>query len=111
MPPYRIDEAGNVSDFGETTGTIVGMLEEVVYEDRKDILYPNEYIVMYTDGVTEARSTDGKFYGEETFINLLAACAGKPVTELCDSAISEVCGFQARNLSDDVTLLALRRLN
>ena len=74
------------------------------------ILKPGEYLVMYTDGICEARSPDGGFYGEEYFEALLSANAEKSATEICELAINELKGFQAGKLSDDITLLVFRRL-
>jgi len=109
-PPYRITCEGEVQKFEEAHGTIVGMLDEVSFEDSHTVVEPGEYIVMYTDGICEARSPDGGFYGEEYFEALLSANAGSSSTDICELAINELNGFQAGKLSDDMTLLVFRRL-
>ena len=108
--PYLIHNDGAVSQFGDATGTIVGMLDDVEYLEETILLHKNETIVLYTDGILEARLLDGEFFGETQFITLLAANADMSPIELCDSAIAAVKTYQANKLSDDVTMLVLRRL-
>ncbi len=109
-PPYRITCEGEVQKFEEARGTIVGMLDEISFEDSHTVVEPGEYIVMYTDGICEARSPDGGFYGEACFEALLSANAGSSSADICELAINELNGFQAGKLSDDITLLVFRRL-
>ncbi|MBT7952798.1 MAG: SpoIIE family protein phosphatase [Gammaproteobacteria bacterium] len=108
-PPYRITKQGEVQKFEDASGTIVGMLDDLSFEDSETIVEAGEYIIMYTDGISEARSPDGGFYGEEYFEALLAANAGSSACEICDLTINELNGFQAGKLSDDITLLVFRR--
>ncbi|NKB36933.1 MAG: SpoIIE family protein phosphatase [Gammaproteobacteria bacterium] len=110
-PPYRMDSTGQVKKFEEAEGTIVGMIDGIDFEDSETIIKKGEYVVMYTDGVPEARSPDGKFYGEEYFEALLTANTGASAAEICDLTINEVNAFQAGNLSDDMTLMVFRRLS
>jgi phosphoserine phosphatase RsbU/P len=109
--PYLIKKDGLVIQFGEPTGTIVGMLEDAEYGEETIILKEQETIVLYTDGILEARLPDGEFFGEQHFETLLSANADMSLFDLCDSAIAAVKTYQANKLSDDVTVLALRKLN
>ena len=109
LPPLRIDANGHVSQFGEATGTIVGMLDDAVYDECEDELKPGEAIILYTDGILEARLPDGKFFGDANFRNLLSANMNEPVKDLCEFVITEITGYQANKLSDDVTIMGLRR--
>jgi len=108
QPPYVLNSKGEIKKFGETTGTIVGMLDDAVYKEREATLQKNNYLIAYTDGIPDARSPDGHFYGEEHFVNLLKSCANLTVKEICENVINEVTAFQAKNLADDVTLLILK---
>lgn len=109
--PYLIDANHSVTQFGEPTGTIVGMLDDAEYEEETIVLKTNETIVLFTDGILEARLLDGEFFGEEHFRTLLAANADMSLIDLCDSALAAVKTYQANKLSDDVTVLTLRKLN
>lgn len=109
LPPFLINKNGVVSSEGEPTGTIVGMLENQLYRNAEMRLLPGETLVLYTDGFTEARSPSGEFYGTTRIKNFLQANTKASTSVLCESAIREICLFQNENLSDDITLLALKR--
>lgn len=108
--PYLIKKDGLVTQFGEPTGTIVGMLEDADYGEGTIKLKEGETIVLYTDGILEARLPDGEFFGEQHFKTLLSANADMSLIELCESALAAVKAYQANKLNDDVTLLVLRKL-
>ena len=108
-PAHRIDKTGNVSAFGSPTGTIIGMLDDATYENSEAVLEPEECLVLYTDGLPEARSPGGEYFGEKHFSTLLAANAGVPPEKLCNLVVNEVTAFQEGNLADDMTLLILKR--
>jgi sigma-B regulation protein RsbU (phosphoserine phosphatase) len=111
VAPYLITKDGLVTQFGGPTGTIVGMLEDAEFGEETIKLKKDETIVLYTDGILEARIPDGEFFGEQHFETLLSANAEMSLSELCDSALATVKAYQANKLSDDVTVLALRKLN
>jgi sigma-B regulation protein RsbU (phosphoserine phosphatase) len=94
---------------GAATGTIVGMLEKQEYANAELRLQPGETLLFYTDGLTEARSPDGEFYGEGRVQAFLAEHAAESPTALCNHLEHEICQFQQMNLADDLTILALKR--
>ena len=108
-PAYIINKQGEVSSTGNATGTIVGMLEEASYENDRLILATDNYLVLYTDGIPEARSPEGVFFGDDNFKKQLSENAGKPANQICDDIINQVTEYQAGELADDITLLVLRR--
>ncbi len=108
-PAYIINQQGEINSTGDATGTIVGMLDEAKYENNSIVLAPENYLVLYTDGIPEARSPEKQFFGDDKFTSLLSEYAGKPTNEICDRIIDRVTEFQAGDLADDITLLVLRR--
>ena len=108
-PPYRVDALGNLNQFGPASGTIVGMLDDISFQDEETVIQRGETLVLYTDGLPEGRSPDGKFYSDVLFQQLLRSNAGRSTKEICDLAIQEVTTFQAGELSDDVTIMVFRR--
>ena len=109
-PPLVADNAGGVRRFGAATGTIVGALDGIAYEQREGNLIPGERLVCYTDGVTEARAPGGEMYGEPRFTAWLAGRGGADPSELCQSGVGAVDVFQANERADDVTFLVLERI-
>lgn len=109
LPPYIINANGTVTNVGDATGTIVGMLEDQEYRNGEFTVKPGETLLLYTDGFPEARSAAGEFYGIPRIKTFLQKHAKANCLELCEAAIREIAHYQSDNLSDDVTLLALRR--
>ncbi len=58
-------------------GVPLGILEDATYDNADFQLQPGDTVVMYTDGIAEARSPDGKFFGEEGIKAALRACSGE----------------------------------
>lgn len=107
--PKRIDAHGNVAPFGRTTGPVLGVLDEATYAEHEERLAPGESLVLYTDGVTEARSPSGEFFGEARWESLLRAGAALDPRALCAAAVERLDAFQGEERYDDLTLLVLRR--
>jgi serine phosphatase RsbU (regulator of sigma subunit) len=64
-------------------------------------------VLLYTDGVTEARSPEGEFFGEQRLADLLTRnlAAGLPVPETMRRAVRALLEHQQGQLTDDATLL------
>jgi phosphoserine phosphatase RsbU/P len=70
-------------------------------------LQPGDRVVFYTDGVTEARDTEGHFFGLDRLVERLewAAAARQPAPETLRRISHDVLDHQGGNLQDDATLL------
>jgi sigma-B regulation protein RsbU (phosphoserine phosphatase) len=94
----------------EPPGRLVGMVADLDLTPIELLLEPGDAFVGHTDGVTEARSPDGSFYGEERYRALLTAFAGVPAQDLVQAVVADVAAFRGRaEPSDDLTLLVVRR--
>jgi sigma-B regulation protein RsbU (phosphoserine phosphatase) len=69
-PPILIRKNGELHELG-SSGLIVGILPDASYEPRQMTLSPGDLLLMYTDGVTEARSPDDEEFGTERLRSLL----------------------------------------
>ncbi|MGI5143623.1 MULTISPECIES: PP2C family protein-serine/threonine phosphatase [unclassified Streptomyces] len=72
-------------------------------------LEPGDRVLCYTDGVTEARSSDGEAFGEERFVNFIlrATAAGEPAFEVLRRLVHAILDHQQHRLTDDATVLLL----
>ncbi len=70
-------------------------------------LEPEDWIVFYTDGVTEARRPDGSFFGLARLTDQLerSAAAGQAAPETLRHVVDDVLAYQDDVLQDDATLL------
>jgi sigma-B regulation protein RsbU (phosphoserine phosphatase) len=85
---------------------LLGEFEEIRLHDQEVFLGPGVTLLLYTDGVTEARS-EKDFYGEERLEQLVAAGADS-AQQMTESVLAEVLGFQSGNPRDDVVVVAVR---
>jgi serine phosphatase RsbU (regulator of sigma subunit) len=75
-------------------------------------LEPGDRLVLYTDGITEARSPAGEFFGERRLADFIsaAAAAGDPAPETVRRLIRHVLTHQADQLQDDASIVVLEWL-
>lgn len=91
-------------------GRLLGLFDTVALNDATVTLGPDGALVLYTDGVIEARSAAREFYGEERLSELAAAHHRLSAQALCDRIIASV-DQHAAGLpqSDDITVIAVRK--
>jgi sigma-B regulation protein RsbU (phosphoserine phosphatase) len=107
-PPLVIGSSG--IERIEATGLPIGMFCTEQFASRRLRLQRGEALLLYSDGVTEARSPDGDEYGLDRMIAFIKAAAGAPPAALVDSCVRHVTAFGGTSLfGDDVSVLALRR--
>jgi len=107
-PPLRRGADGTVDEVG-TVGLPLGVAADVVYEEVAVDLPPRTTLVLYTDGVTEARDDTGAQFGEAGLIAVLEQTAGlQPAATV--EAVSAAVERQltgSRYGADDQAVLAL----
>jgi len=109
-PPLRRSAAARtVLPLPPCDGLALGAVGGVDYEECRDALAPGDLLLLYTDGLTEARADDGAFLGLEG----LAALLPRPdvtAAECVRAVYAGVSAFAGDVRRDDVAMLVLRRL-
>jgi GAF domain-containing protein len=88
-------------------GLALGVESRQTYEEQEALLDPGGAIVVYTDGVIEARR-DGELYGSERLTQVVAASHRRSATEIADAVIADCRAF-AGDLADDCALVVIKR--
>ena len=72
-------------------------------------LHVGDRVVLYTDGIVEARSPEGEFFGEERLVDFIdrASSAGDPAPETVRRLMQSVLAHQADHLQDDASIIVL----
>jgi serine phosphatase RsbU (regulator of sigma subunit)/pSer/pThr/pTyr-binding forkhead associated (FHA) protein len=90
--------------------TIVGMFEDVTYEEHTMQLEPGDMVVILSDGLTEAQNAAGEFFEEERLVKLIAQSGSNPVSVVQERILQAIEAFvRGHEQSDDLTLVLLRR--
>lgn len=106
-PPLLLRACGTVSQVG-VPGLPVGAFDHPDPGEELVVLDPEDVLVLYTDGVTEARSATG-WYGEERLAAaLVEAGPGAGAAGVADAVADDVLRFSGGALRDDMAVLVLR---
>jgi sigma-B regulation protein RsbU (phosphoserine phosphatase) len=92
------------------SGPAIGLVERPRFEER-EVLIPNGgALILYTDGIVEARSASGEEFGEERLRNLIAELAAGSAQEITQGVRERLQQFTSgADLHDDTTLVVFRR--
>ncbi|MEO5940936.1 MAG: GAF domain-containing SpoIIE family protein phosphatase, partial [Candidatus Limnocylindrales bacterium] len=92
--PVHVLRADGRLEILDPPGRLIGMVAELGLVPAEAVLRFGDAIVAHTDGITEARSMDGSFYGEDRFRTLLATLAGSPAAAIVAAVVADVAAFR-----------------
>jgi sigma-B regulation protein RsbU (phosphoserine phosphatase) len=107
LPPLILGEDGSVHRLDQG-GTVVGLFDNLTFDEAAVKLKPGEIFIAYSDGVTEPENDYGEF-GEERLIELVRENRHLPlarITEIVTGAVDDWIGDNEQ--PDDVTLVLAR---
>jgi sigma-B regulation protein RsbU (phosphoserine phosphatase) len=108
-PPAIVLRADGTADFLPTPGgLLVGVLPEARFTPARTVLGPGDTLLLYTDGLTEARTGPSRdsLYGDEALLAFAAKHAGEPPHAVVRALTGLLDSF-GDGLDDDTALLAL----
>lgn len=108
-PPLLVRD-GKVTPLSRT-GLPLGMFCGSEFEVKAFDLAPDDVLLLYTDGFSEARSPAGEPYGERRLADVVARLRGVRGEEVIRSCLDDLRTFQRdERPEDDLTLMVVRRL-
>ncbi len=108
QPPLLVSR-GAVSEL-RGAGLPVGLFCSQPYTGVSALLGPDDALVLYTDGVSEATDAGGEEYGDR-LAGVLTRHHGLPPAALVERCVADVAAFRGRApAADDLTIMAVRRL-
>ena len=106
-PPRLVLADGTVRAVG-AEGLVLGVEDGQRYDEVSSELPIGGAVVLYTDGVVEARR-DGELYGAERLDELLARRRNASAAELAGAVVADCRRFAGGELLDDVAVVVLKR--
>ncbi len=106
LPIRLLRPGGAVEGLGHG-GVALGIDTEQEYPEQRLELEPGAAVVLYTDGVVEARR-EGELYGEERLDAFLAAHADDTPQQLAEGLVADCRRFSGGELADDCAVVVLR---
>jgi sigma-B regulation protein RsbU (phosphoserine phosphatase) len=109
-PPVWLCGATRAMKLLRRTGAALGIIADVPMEDRKVTLDPDDFLLLYTDGVTEAFSPGDETYGEERLQQALEAAeatTARGVLDVIEASVRQFMGSLPP--ADDLTMLGVKR--
>lgn len=106
--PRLVDAAGRVTSL-DAAGLVLGVERTQTYDEVKATLGVGDAIVLYTDGVLEARR-DGELYGAERLDRLLAERSSLEPGQLARAVLDDCRAFAQGELADDCAVVVVRRV-
>lgn len=98
---------GAVTKLGRP-GSLVGVFDDVAFHDVSIKLATGDALVLFTDGVLEARDDNGEFFGDDRLSRAVAG-AGPSAQAIVDAVMHDVLAFQQQRHGDDIALVVIRR--
>jgi sigma-B regulation protein RsbU (phosphoserine phosphatase) len=110
-PPYLYSaQDERVAQPLTQTGMALGVTDTEIWEQATTQIQPGDTLVLYSDGVTDAESVEGAFFGHERLQTTVRASLGCSAQEILDALLTRVQEFARGSVqSDDVTLMIVAR--
>lgn len=103
--PIRLPVDGEPGELGEP-GALVGVFEDPRYSTSTTMLAPGESLLMFTDGITEARGA-ADFFGQSRLLGSARSHLGTAAS-LVDGVLADVLTHQDGWPRDDIAIVAIR---
>jgi len=96
----------------ETGGMVLGLFEQTSFEEETVMLRPGDFIVVFSDGVTEALNTSGEEYMDDRLLASIdrhRAAHPDSAQRFLEHLLADVSAFcSGEDPHDDITLLMVR---
>lgn len=92
----------------DATGVPMGILAEPGYTEEHVSLSDGDTIILYTDGITEARNAAGEFWSESGLIDCVKNADKRDAESISRAVVESARRYSNDQLDDDLTVLVLK---
>ena len=108
--PPLLDRPGQPPRWLTEGGPLLGLIAGARFEIGEIQLDPDDQLVIFTDGIVEARSPAGVWFGTDRLVGLVTEHRGRTARDLVEHVVVEARALAGMHgLEDDATMLLLRR--
>ena len=109
--PILINNKKEIRYLKNSSGPVVGALEDLIYEEFTDRILKDETLLLYTDGVTEAQNEQLNLFGDERLEEFLKNNSLDTPKSILDDLHKTLVTYRDKApQSDDITALCIKRL-
>ncbi len=109
-PPFLVRAGGGIERL-KGGGTVLGIMPDLGYEERRCRVEAGDMVVLYSDGVSEATNPQDEEFGEERLADILRSHRAEPARAIIEKVNEVVAVWGAgAPAADDVTLVVVRRV-
>ena len=106
-PPMVVSSEGDVQRL-EAGGMVIGLFDDVPFEEATVVLKPNDFLVAFTDGVSEALDPSGEEFGDDRLLASIATMRATEVQPRLQHIFASVSEFTAGAAQhDDITAMVV----
>jgi PAS domain S-box-containing protein len=107
---YVFSQSGEIKAILESTAPPLAISPEVEFPvSRFEGLEAGDFVLMITDGILEARSHTGEFFGKDRMLEVVRANCHRKASEIINSLQQAVCDFTQRDKpKDDLTIVIIK---
>jgi sigma-B regulation protein RsbU (phosphoserine phosphatase) len=110
-PPLLLRASTGALELLKSRGIVLGAFAGFVPEEGRRAIDPGDYLVFFTDGITEARNPGGDFFDDERLEAVVRSRPWSNAQELVAAIVAAVDEFSAgAPQADDFTVVVVRRL-
>ena len=106
-PPILLRADGSASELN-SSGAILGRFPDWQYLQLDRRLKPGDTLLLFTDGVVEACSSENELFGEQRLIQLARKCAGQNAGDLQSALLNAASDHCGGTFQDDATMIVIQ---
>jgi sigma-B regulation protein RsbU (phosphoserine phosphatase) len=100
--------ATDTFDTLDSTGPLLGTLENATFKERQVEIRPGDILTLYTDGITESMNAARELFGEDRLKDVIRSRKGGTAAEIVRGIRETVGAFAGGEPDDDLTLVLLK---
>ena len=107
---YKADskEVTKLDTQGVPIGSIPPDMATMLYSHDQTVINPGDKIIVYSDGIEEAKNPKSELFGHDRVVNFLSENGHLPTKEFVEKLLNTVNNFtEGRGYDDDVTIIVI----